>query len=144
MNEERKLRELVERIVAERERAVSVSPSWVATETMMHLDPERASEPCIYLAAHLQFRQVARQILGRKFERDDDAIEDQHPLFPSLQRRYPLPHKRGEEPQYKLLDYLSGAELAFNVSRLRKEAAGKLAHADALEAWGLEPNGRAA
>ena len=65
MIDEKRLSELVQSVFEARREAVTVSPSWLATETMARLDPGRASEPNIYLAAHLQFRQVARSILRR-------------------------------------------------------------------------------
>lgn len=138
MIEEKRLRELVLTVFDGREDAITVSPAWLATETMARLDPGRASDPTIYLAAHLQFRQVAREVLRGRFQPQAEPDEEaQHPLFPTLQQRYPLPHKRGEEPVYKRLEDLTSGEVAFNVARLRREAAGKLKHADALEAWGL-------
>jgi hypothetical protein len=135
VSDERRLREIVERIVSIRDSDIAISPSWVATQAMFELDPKKTSESNIYLAAHLQFRQIARKVLGAKFEAEVDADKDQHPLFPDLQRRYPLPHLKDEEPRYKLLEYLDHDERVFNVNRLRKEASGKLAHADALEAY---------
>lgn len=136
MSEEKRLRELVLTVFDGREDAITISPAWLATETMVRLDPGRTSDPTIYLAAHLQFRQVARDVLRGRFQPQAEPDEEaQHPLFPMLQRRYPLPHKRGEEPVYKRLEDLSSDEAAFNVARLSREAAGKLKHADALEAW---------
>jgi hypothetical protein len=40
------------------------------------------------------------------------------------------------EPEYVRLEEMSRADIAFNVKRLRREGRAKLAHADALEAFG--------
>jgi hypothetical protein len=130
-----RLREIVEEIILAQNGAISISPTWVAGQAMVKLDPTHETQASIYLAANLQFRQVARQQLGKKFEPEDDEIPAQHPLWPDLQQRYPIPTKRSEERQYKLLEYLSHTERLFNIARLRKEASGKLHHADALQAY---------
>jgi hypothetical protein len=52
-----------------------------------------------------------------------------------LQHRYPTPRPAGAEPIYKKREALSRAELAWNVAMLRKSAAARLEHADALQAW---------
>ena len=81
-----------------------------------------------------------RPILREWLEGEQEDIEPtaQHELFPLLQRRYPSQRARGDEPEYVRLDDLNDADLKFNVERLRREAQAKLAHATALEAYGLE------
>lgn len=44
--------------------------------------------------------------------------------------------ERQQEPEYILRERMTDNDVAFNVARLRNEARAKLAHADALEAWG--------
>jgi len=68
----------------------------------------------------------------------DDETSEQHGLFPGLQSRYPRRRKNDEEPSYVRLEFMSAEDGRFNVRRLRKEAAGRLAHADKLEAYLLE------
>jgi hypothetical protein len=133
-NDEQKLRVVLLDIYERRSEEIRVSPSWLATEAMVTLDGEHHSPPLVYLAAHLQLRQLARSICRRKFEDGDDDTE-QHELFPNLQKRYPAAHSPDSEPEYVLLDHLSKDDVTFNVHRLRSEAQAKLRHADALEAW---------
>jgi len=140
MTEEQKLHALLDRIYEARKTQSRVSPLWLATEAMQELDPQRSTHPLIYLAANLQFRQIARDILRKRFEPDEetDRIEksqSQHELFPDLQRRYPAARKRGQEPEYVLLEDLADEDVRFNIHRLRQEARAKLDHARALEAW---------
>lgn len=134
---------VVEKIIDTRRHAPRVSPTWIATEAIVTLDPGRISVPLVYLGCHLQLRQIARAQLRLHFEEPAAASDDelaQHELFPDLQRRYPTERKRkrfgDNEPEYALLEELSETDIAFNVRRLRREGRAKLAHADALEAYG--------
>lgn len=134
--EDSSLRELVENVYLKRPDQHEISPAWLATEVMLALGFKQAKNPTVYLAAHLQFRQVARQLLGDRYASADPPDEDaQHPLFPELQARYPIARKRGEEPTYRMLEYLQDADVAYNVERLRSEARAKLKHADSLAQW---------
>lgn len=137
-HEQTKARELILRLYEARRSHVRVSPSWLATECMQSLDPDRASHPIEYAMAHLQFRQLARSICSGRWERTDASeIAEQHDLFPDLQTRYPAAGRSADqEPEYVLLEHMSVEDIAFNVSRLRSEANAKLKHADSLEAWG--------
>ena len=64
---------------------------------------------------------------------DDDADPD---LFPeTLQERYPIARKRGEDPTYRRLDELEEADVSYNTGRMRKAASALDRHADRLEAW---------
>lgn len=138
MTEERKLAEVVGRVIELRGDAVSISPTWVATEAMQQLDPERDAPSLVYAGCNLHLRQLARGILRKKFQPDDDD-GDEHDLFPGLQRRYPTARSaRANDPEYVLLEHLTQVDIGFNVGRLRSEASAKLSHADALEAFGEE------
>jgi hypothetical protein len=143
MNDEKRLRELLWAIYDRRSDAIRVSPAWLATEAMQELDPGRSAPPLVYMAANLQLRQMARAICRQRFEDDGDGAE-QHDLWPDLQRRYPAVHSTDAEPEYVLLEHLTEADVVFNVNRLRAEAAAKMRHADALEAWWQDRSGRAA
>ena len=136
-NEELKAREMVERVYELRRSQVRVSPSWLATEVMQMLDPERSSHPIEYAMAHLQFRQLARAAFAGRWEKPASGSRtEQHDLFPDLQTRYPIGNRsEGQEPEYVLLEHMTEDDVAFNVARLRSEARAKMAHADALEAW---------
>jgi hypothetical protein len=138
MTEERKLAEIIARVIDLRDSSISISPSWVATEAMQVLDPERTAPMLVYAGCNLQLRQIARSQLRGRFQSDEDN-GDKHDLFPLLQRRYPTSRSvRTDEPEYVLLEYLSDVDIGFNVARLRAEAMAKLAHADALQAYGKE------
>jgi len=134
-DEQKALRLYIASIYERSEHAIKVSPSWLATEAMAKLDPDKISPHLVYLGCHLQLRQIARSICRAKFEPDDEEAE-QHALFPDLQKRYPIVRQsRDDEPEYILLEHMSKDDVLFNVARLRKEASAKLVHADALEAW---------
>ena len=138
--------ELLGRIYELHRDKVDVSPSWMATEAMQELDPDRVSHPLEYLLAHLQLRQIARSLCAGRWQKDEGRDDEQHELFPGLQRRYPIADRiNGEEPVYRRLEDLTADDVAYNVHRLRSEARSKLAHADRLDAWGRErPAGLAA
>lgn len=119
---------------------VSISPSWLATETMVFIEFPRELHAKGYVAAHAHYCQIARKICRREFT---EEITEHHELFPDLQKRYPIQHKSSEEAQYILLDHLDERDGRFNVERLRAEAGAKLSHADALEAFLDSKFGRA-
>lgn len=134
--EAQQLVEIIARIIDTRRLASRISPSWVATEAMTELDPKRTSKPLVYLGCHLELRQIARGLLRSWFE-DADPDEHQHELWPDLQWRYPTARSSGgDEPEYVKLEEMSDNDIDYNVTRLRNEARSKLAHADALEAYG--------
>jgi hypothetical protein len=139
---------IVAKIIETRRNEVRINPSWIATEALLEIDPEKVSLPLVYLGCHLELRQNARGLLRQHFEdpwspADDDIA--QHDLFPDLQRRYPSARsKAASEPEYVLLDEMTDSDIWFNVGRLRKEGTTKLRHADALEAFGRDKTAAAA
>lgn len=138
MTEERRLAEIIQRIIDSRGEAISISPTWVAAEAMKEIDPERAAPMLVHAGCNLHLRQIARARLRHRYEPDDDVGEE-HDLFPGLQRRYPTARSaRTDEPEYVLLEHLTHIDIGYNVARLRAEASAKLAHADALKAYGDE------
>jgi len=133
------LRNIIREILDARRTQVRLSPAWIATEAMVKLDAEdlQKANPLVYLAAHLQLRQISRQQCRHQF---DDAEEEaldpaQQEMFPGLQSRYPAMHAKKEEPHYVLRDSLSARDIAFNVRRLRREGRSKLERANALDVW---------
>lgn len=133
--ETQKLVDVISRIVELRGKAIKISPSWIATEVMTNLDPKNVSPRLVWVAAHLEIRQLARGNLRKRFEDDEDVGMDD--MFPDLQARYPTAHsEKNEEREYILRDKMSKQDIAYNVQRLRKEGEAKLRHADALEAFG--------
>lgn len=135
MNEEKELRKVLVDLYERRHDEIEISPAWLATEAMRELDPEGDSPRPVYVAAHLELRQIARSICRQKFERDESGEIEQHEMFPDLQARYPAAHSTDSEPRYVKLEHLTEADVRFNLKRLRAEASTKMAHADALEAW---------
>lgn len=130
---------IVARIIDKNRRRDKINPSWVATEAMLELQKNYKMQNLqnnafeIYRAAHLQLRQVARGILGKKFESEDE--NEKHGFFTDLQIRYPAAHSKSEEPSYVLLEYCSDADLDYNIERLDKEIKGKTKHRNSLIAY---------
>jgi hypothetical protein len=135
MFDESKATGLLWEIYDRRKAQIRVSAAWLATEAMRELDPMDFTLDSIYVMAHSHLKQLARQILRKRFEPEDDTMSAQSELFPDLQQRYPVAHERDTEPEYVLLEYMNDRDVTFNVNRLRSEARAKLRHADALEAW---------
>lgn len=120
----------------------SISPTWVATETMHKMGKAwllRSSsryDPETYVLAHHHCRQIARELLRTSFEPEGGPTE-RHPLFPDLQWRYPAaPAPERDEPEYKTLEALSEKDWRYNLHRLEAEANAKLAHRNSLQVWG--------
>lgn len=99
-----------------------------------------AADPHVQYASREHFKQMARQVLAGRYGHESDETEaHQGELFSGrLQSRYPTPRTKGSEPAYKLREALTPDERAWNVATLRRSANTRLAHADALEAEGLE------
>jgi hypothetical protein len=117
-----------------------ISPTALAVATMRYFE-DGGIEPHVEYTSLEHFKQIARQVLAHRYDDEGEDNEayggDQGELFSgSLQDRYPLPRRRGAEPQYKLRRLLTATERAWNVEQLRKSAMARLEHADALEAEG--------
>lgn len=137
--EESQLSNLVARIVELRGGSLTISPAWIATESLNEIDPGNVAPPLVRLGCHLHLRQLARAHCRKRWgtHREDPNDIDQGELFEGLQWRYPtVRSKSQDEPEYILRDHMSRDDVDYNVARLRAEARAKLAHADALEAWG--------
>lgn len=93
--------------------------------------------PYIAFASLEHFKQMARQVLGAKFDVKSQALGDTTgELFSEqLQERYPVPAAKGDEHAYKRLDALTEYEVAWNVQRLERAGRSLLAHARTLRAW---------
>jgi hypothetical protein len=116
----------------------SVNPAWLATQGMVRIEFAAELHRLGYIGCHLQMRQIARQFCNRKFDPLQRIARAADDLFPdTLQVRYPVRPRQGEEPRYVLLDCLEPDDRAYNVERMRRAAGALLAHADALEADGL-------
>lgn len=134
MTIESSLNDVVAQVIDRHRHRPKISPTWIATEAMTQIDPERRSVEMVYSGCHLHLRQVARQMLAhidplkRKLDETGELFED------DLQWRYPSARQAGDEPEYVLLDSLSDDDYVLNIDRLRKEGGTKLRHADRLEA----------
>ena len=98
------------------------------------------------LSAHTEYTSVehlktmARKKLARSYSAESGETKSQQSeMFTgTLQERYPIPHKSGEEASYKLRRLLTDSERQWNVEYLRKSALARMEHADALEAEGTQ------
>lgn len=115
--------------------AVSLSPTSLALAVQRIYSSE--IEPHVQYTSLEHLKQMARSALARRFDADaDESAAYQGDMFAGqLQDRYPTPRAKGAEPIYKKRDALSAAELDWNIQQLRKSAAARLEHADALQAW---------
>lgn len=111
--------------------AVIIEPPMLASLVMDAIDSARLSPPLVNVAATLQLRQLARAICrSRNVKRNDDS--GQESMFDDqLQPRYPVDSEG--ETGYKLREQLTLKERERIISMLRKEAAAKGRHADALQ-----------
>ena len=124
--------------IVDQSRADIITPASLAISVQNQFVKGRL-EPHIEYTSLEHFKQLARKVLSAKHDADSDENEVyQGELFSGLlQTRYPLPRQAGEEPAYKLLEFMSPSEIAWNVKTLRRSAEARLQHADALEAWAL-------
>jgi hypothetical protein len=147
---ESQLASVVARIIEIRRSQVKIHPSWIATEALKEIDPGGQSVALVSAGCHLQLRQIAREQCRKLFDEDgasrrpDAETDPMFPTFEHLQWRYPVcKHLRivgegGEErkePEYVLLEYMTGDDVDYNCARLESEADAKMAHARALRAW---------
>ena len=101
-SETQALTAIVAKIIESRRDEVRINPSWIATEALLEIDPEKVSLPLVYLGCHLELRQIARNLLRQHFEEPPPPAAEltQHELFPDLQRRYPSARsKASSEPE---------------------------------------------
>lgn len=137
MNQHERIVSEIHRIVDDLGAAVSISPASIAIILKDRFAPDGGVEPHIQYAAQEHFKQMARGVLGGRFDPVKKAEDAEQELFSThLQPRYPVPHKASEDAVYKLRAELSEDERKWNVSRMRKAATALQMHADALEAEG--------
>jgi hypothetical protein len=81
--------------------------------------------------------EVTRRELARNYGAESDETHAiQGDMFTGLlQRRYPVPHERGDNPQYVLLELLTPQHVRWNAQQHRKVGAAHVRHADALDAY---------
>lgn len=138
MNQHEQITRDLDALIEERRDLDIMAPGSLAL-ALLHRYAPAPLPPQIAYTSLQHLKQLARERLTRRFGtkgEESEAYDDaQGKLFSGrLQARYPIPHKRGEEPVYKLRENLTAEERAWNVAALRKSATGLLAHADALEA----------
>jgi len=112
-------------------------PDWIANAALKEIDPENVTPYDVQIPALMELKQAARKLLRGRFESIDGSI-DQHELFPTLQKMYPIPYDKDDVPTYTKLELLTQEQAMWNVNRLRKEAKTKQKHADALEQFAYE------
>ncbi len=112
-----------------------VSPISLANKGMEKIGFSRSLHILGWIGCHLQLRQIARGFCRQKF---DPLAGKEDDLFPeTLQERYPQRHAPGEDPTYVLLEYLPDGDLLWNVARMSRDIDARIAHRDALGAYGL-------
>lgn len=115
----------------------SVNPIWLANEAMQAIRFEREMHDLGWIGCNLQFRQIARSFCRGNFdpvERAESCAGAD--LFPdTLQERYPLRPKAGEEAEYVLLGSLPDTDATYNIDRMRRASLALQRHSDALEAF---------
>jgi hypothetical protein len=118
---------------------VEISPSLIAAAVLSRFAGGKL-DPRVQYVSLEQLKAMARRVLAGRYEADsDDNVAHQGELFSGhLQERYPTPRARGSDAIYKLREHLTSAEVAWNIGQLRKSAAARLRHADALQAWSDE------
>jgi hypothetical protein len=90
---------------------------------------------------------IAREECARNYSAEsNETAAIQAELFTgTLQRRYPLPHKRGDVPVYRLLEHLTREQVRWNAAQHRKVGNAHLKHAEALDTFADDmPNADAA
>lgn len=122
-------------VIADTNNAVYASPTAIAVDVHNIYGSENEEDHIKYAALE-HFKHMSRKRLSKRYDyASQEAIEAQSDMFSGeLQKRYPIPRQRGEEPQYKLRWMLTDSERTFNLNRMRKAANSLLAHADAFEA----------
>ena len=67
---------IVAKIIETRRNEVRINPSWIATEALLEIDPDKVSLPLVYLGCHLELRQIARGLLRQHFEEPPSPADD--------------------------------------------------------------------
>lgn len=110
-------------------------PSWIANAAFLEIQPSGGATILTRIAAEQGLRQIARELL-RKYEPQEElTAENQHPLFPDLQRMYPEVHGTDEEAFYVPLEQLSQAGRDAHVERIQAMRRGLTRRLDAFMQW---------
>lgn len=122
----------------------SISPSYLASSVISKFGQNNMHPMMSYLALE-HAKSIARKLLASRFS--IDATESnaytsaQQDLFTGqLQERYPVQVAKGHDPQYKPLQFLSDADLTWNINQLRKSAKARFEHARALMQFQKDKN----
>lgn len=128
----------IDRRIEELGGLVQLSPTTLALDVQMRFVPDDGKvEPHILWTSLEYFKHLARGRLRSRFDPEGENNEAyQGELFSGhLQRAYPVPRAKGQEPLYVPRDMLTREDVEYNVNLLRKSARARLRHADALQAW---------
>jgi hypothetical protein len=119
--------------------ATCVSPTTVALSVFEFFKSGHDCEAHVGYASIEHLKHMARDELAGRYSpssRAEQAARRQDDLFSDLlQDRYPTPVPRGAEPQYKRREFLSIAELDWNIAHIERCGRALLQHADALRAY---------
>jgi hypothetical protein len=136
-----RLSDLLELVLDVAHNTVDVSPAWAASAALSRLGFSLVGATdnmqLVYAAAHFGLRQMAREKLRKHDPVEAAEVYGQEAMqfAGTLQRRYPRKPEQDVEPVYSLRDHLTGADVAYNVDRMRKAGRALEKHANALHAW---------
>jgi hypothetical protein len=138
------IQQAVRGVIADNEHVDLLSPTFIAFRVVEAFGGQ--SEPHLQWLAVEQAKQMARRVLGAKFDVDgEENSAHQGDMFSGLlQDRYPIPRSRGEDPVYKPRHALTLAELDWNIDQLNKSADARMRHAAALQSFRDQQHQRAA
>lgn len=132
----------VSKVIHERRAEIRISPSWVATEVMIKIDPKKRAPHLVYIGCHLELRQIARQILPKKFGKLGASPKgEQGEMYPDVPHRFPVARKPGDEPVYILRGHESIEDVCHFIIRGRSEIRSKSKTLDATMAYARAKHG---
>lgn len=147
--EARELWDTIDRLMEMHQHKPEVSAAWFATEGMKILRFSAADNRPVYWGCHMALREIARHRFRHAFDpierlQDEDSGQGDLAFAETLQDRYPLRPKKGEERRYRLLEQIGDDDLLYNEERLRRAGRAFLKHADAVLAYRSHRGGGAA
>jgi len=117
-----------------------ICPSTLALRVFEFFKADREYEIHLRYASLEHLKQIARGLLAHAHETakrfEDMAAAGSPDMFAELlQDRYPIHVPKGAEPQYKLRDRMTDAELLWNERKLMRTSDALAQHARALAAY---------
>ena len=118
---------------------IEISAARIAETVFADIDPETVSPVPVRWSCLNDLRRRAEGVMRQHMDDEARRVEGDGDMFSGyLQTRYPC--KRGGQDVYVPPIHMTKEEGMWNASRLRKEAATKTAHADAVESYFMSRN----